>query len=293
MSCFDKYQKVKRVGDDECEGLLDGRVHVFPKLDGTNASVWVDESGEIKAGSRNRELSLDHDNHNFAGWVLQADDLRCFMRDYPYLRLYGEWLVPHTLKTYREDAWRRFYVFDVEFDGRYLSYEEYQPLLHRYNLDYIPCLAILNNPAREDLGRYLERATFMMQDGHLGEGIVAKNYYYLNKFGRPNWGKIVRAEFRDANNKEFGPPVLDCASQVEIEIAEQYVTQALVDKERAKIETSPIQPRLLQQVYHSIIVDDLWTILKQRNGAIINFKRLQGAVTRRTKKFAPDLFGDP
>jgi len=57
---FKKYQKIRRIGDDRTKGILNGRVSVFPKIDGTNASVWMDD-GKLKAGSRNRELTLEND----------------------------------------------------------------------------------------------------------------------------------------------------------------------------------------------------------------------------------------
>ena len=39
MTEFVKYQHVERLGTDETEGILDGIVYVFYKIDGTNGSV--------------------------------------------------------------------------------------------------------------------------------------------------------------------------------------------------------------------------------------------------------------
>jgi hypothetical protein len=64
---------VERLGSDEVSGILHGECHVFPKIDGTNASVWVDESGELCAGSRNRQLTLEKDNAGFYKWVLEHE----------------------------------------------------------------------------------------------------------------------------------------------------------------------------------------------------------------------------
>ena len=58
---FLKYQHVERYGNDEVDGINIGTCYVFPKIDGTNASVWLGEDGEIHAGSRNRELRLDNE----------------------------------------------------------------------------------------------------------------------------------------------------------------------------------------------------------------------------------------
>ena len=61
---FKKYQHIERLGTDETEGILDGLVYVFPKIDGTNGSIWWEPTcmskttknhGCIRFGSRNRE----------------------------------------------------------------------------------------------------------------------------------------------------------------------------------------------------------------------------------------------
>jgi ATP-dependent RNA circularization protein (DNA/RNA ligase family) len=110
-----------------------------------------------------------------------------FFKANPSLRLYGEWLIPHTLKTYRGDAWRKFWVFDVFNDATdsYLTYDTYQPLLDSYLVDYIPPLAKVKNGNLEHFIHVLERNNFFIQDGKgIGEGIVLKNYQYYNKYQR-------------------------------------------------------------------------------------------------------------
>ena len=110
---FNKYQHVERLGTTETDGIETGECWLFPKLDGSNGQVWVNDNGIISCGSRNRELSLDNDNQGFMSWVMQQYNIINFLNKYPNLKLYGEWLVPHTLRTYRKDAWNKFYVFDV------------------------------------------------------------------------------------------------------------------------------------------------------------------------------------
>lgn len=68
---FTKYMHLERIGTSEVEGIEDGLTYVFPKLDGTNASVWLNEEGEVQAGSRNRHLSIGADNAGFLAWVLE------------------------------------------------------------------------------------------------------------------------------------------------------------------------------------------------------------------------------
>ena len=109
---FLKYQHLERFGTVSVEGIENGMCHIFPKIDGTNASVWL-EDGNIKAGSRNRELTLDNDNSGFYNYIIKQQNIIEFLNKFTGIRLYGEFLVPHTLKTYRDDAWKKFYVFDV------------------------------------------------------------------------------------------------------------------------------------------------------------------------------------
>ena len=56
---FRKYQHIERFGTMEVEGIELGLCYIFPKIDGTNSSVWLGEDGQIHAGSRKRELSLE------------------------------------------------------------------------------------------------------------------------------------------------------------------------------------------------------------------------------------------
>ena len=137
---FVKYQHVERYGTTETEGITVGTCYIFPKIDGTNSSVWLQDN-RVCAGSRNRELSLDKDNAGLLEYINQKSNIQEFFKEYPNLRLYGEWLVPHHLKTYRDNAWNKFYIFDVTYieDGitHYMPYNEYQPILEKYSIDYI------------------------------------------------------------------------------------------------------------------------------------------------------------
>lgn len=40
---FNKYQHVEKLGNKEVEGINIGTCYVFPKIDGTNASIWNDD----------------------------------------------------------------------------------------------------------------------------------------------------------------------------------------------------------------------------------------------------------
>lgn len=146
---------------------------------------------------------------------------------------------PHTLRTYRDDAWRRFWVFDI-FDNhtdKYTPYKDYCTKLNIREIDHIPPLCTIQNPSQEQLDEAVAMNTFQIRDGEgAGEGVVLKNYDWSNRFGRQPWAKIVRSEFKDLMSaKVFGHPENAGPDHIEMLIADRYVTKALVDKVRAKI----------------------------------------------------------
>lgn len=304
---YRSYHSIKKYGSQETEGIENGVSYVFAKIDGTNASVWSD--GEvINAGSRKRHLSLDNDNASFYASVINNDNLKRLFEKYPDIRLYGEWLVPHSLKTYRDDAWKKFYVFDVikELEPEntsnenenfiFLSYEQYQPILEEFGIDYIMPLGIIKNGSLEKYLHYLTNNGFLIKDGcGVGEGVVIKNYDYVNKYGRITWAKIVTNEFKEKHYKTMGAPEVE-KTLVEEKIVEEFITEALVDKEYSKIVhdegnwSSKYIPRLLNTVYYCLITEELWTALKKFKYPTINFKALNNFATKRVKNIKPELF---
>jgi hypothetical protein len=290
---FIKYQHVERFGTTETEGITHGMCYVFPKIDGTNSQLWWD--GTLRAGSRNRELTLDSDNQGFMAWVVNNPNLYAMFLEYPNLRVFGEWLVPHTLKTYQPDAWRRFYVFDVCVDGDYMEYEDYQYILDRFKIDYIIPICKIENPTYERLVAQLDKNTFLIEDGKgTGEGIVIKNYSYKNKFGRVTWAKIVKNEFK-SEHARLDVTELKEKKLIEQEIVDQFVTLSLVEKERAKIEgedgwSSRHIPRLLGTIYYSLVKEEAWNFVKQFKNPTINFKTLSYLTTVRIKELMPNIF---
>ena len=61
---FTRYQHLERFGTTDVLNIEIGTCYVFPKIDGTNACVWMSD-GELQAGSRKRKLTLESDNAGF------------------------------------------------------------------------------------------------------------------------------------------------------------------------------------------------------------------------------------
>lgn len=298
---FQKYQHIERFGTDEVQDIELGICYLTPKIDGTLGTLWLDDEGNLKAGSRNRELTLENDNQGFYKYVLNDDRFINYLRRHPNHRLFGEWLVKHSLTTYRKDAWRKFYIFDVVLDKEdgfeYLIYETYKPLLEEFNLDYIPPLCIIKNGSYEKFVDWLDKNIFLIEDGKgVGEGIVIRNYNFYNRFGRQTWSKIVRSEFKELHTKTMGAPELNGKSMVEEEIVNNFCTEALIEKTYSKIINeqdgwrSQYIPRLLETVFYDLINEETWHILKKFKNPTINYKTLKHFTTQKIKETKPDLF---
>lgn len=308
MKPFIGYTHIERLGTTETQNIELGECYIFPKIDGTNSSVWLSD-GELQAASRTRQLTDEKDNAGFFEWAKGQTNLLEYLKENPTHRLFGEWLVPHSLKTYRSEAWRKFYVFDVAIDKEseqithdgdshliYLHYEEYKPLVEKFGIDYIPPVCKLTNGSYEQLVNQLMKNVFLIEDGKgYGEGIVIKRYDFRNKYNRQGWAKIVTSEFKEKHSKEMGPPDMKGEKMIEHEIAKEFVTKALVEKEFAKIEvadgwSSKMIPRLLNVVYYSVVKEECWEFVKKHKNPTIDFKRLMHFVFSEVKTHKPELF---
>jgi len=300
MKEFRKYQHIERFGNLEVDSIELGVCYIFPKIDGTNASFWVSD-GDIKVGSRNRKLSLEKDNGGCYAAVLEDKKLLAFFEKYPQYRLFAEWLIPHSLKTYKENAWRKYYIFDVCLDTEdgleYIPYENYQPLLEEFELDYIPPLTILKNGSYDSFIKQLENNVFLIEDGKgIGEGIVIKNYDFKNKFGRTTWAKIITSEFKEKHNKVMGAPEMNGALMIEEKIIEKFCTKTLIEKNYAKVTndnngwTSKNIPELFNRVFYDLINEEMWNILKEYKNPKVDFRILFRFAGHKIKQVKKELF---
>lgn len=317
---FERYIHLERLGNDEVQGIEFGECWVFPKLDGTNGSVWMD-NGVLCTGSRNRKLPTALSNPNLVDGV--PDDVRCndnqgfaeyigkyhgryskFFQAFPRIRLYGEWLVPHAFQGYRKDAWQRFYVFDASTpnegeDGEhFIPHSVYEPWLREYGLDYVVPQCKIINPDYEAFLYELKQNHFLCEDGKgPGEGIVIKNYGFYNQYKRQVWAKLVSNEYKEQHTKFHGVAEKTLGMSIEEKIVELFVTEALIDKEYAKIVgevgswNSRLIPRLFHTVFHCVITEEMWEILRKFGTKItINFGTLFALTIQRIKTVKKELF---
>lgn len=290
MNQFKKYQHLERLYKKEVNGIDQGTCYIFSKLDGTNSQIWM-ENGEIKAGSRNNILRLDKDNYGFYQYVLRNKDLYLpFFTILPNATLYGEFLKKHNISTYRNDAWDKFYVFDVMLNDRYIEYDTYQLTLEKLGIPYIPLIAKVVD-YKGDFSEFLPQADFLLESGH-GEGIVIKNYDFVNKYGETKWAKLINENFSLEKGKPR-PVRNEADNTLEQKIVDEYVTEHFVRKEYAKLVNEGvekgIQGQLLRVVNQTLIDEEGQEIISQY-GIDVNFKVINRLTTLRVKEIIPELF---
>ena len=289
---FQKYQHIERLGTVATDGILKGTVCAFDKLDGTNTSVYLNDSGEVEVASRNRVLTAEQDNHGVRAYVLNDTRFKDYLAMYPTHRLFGEWLVPHTIRTYKDTAWRNFYVFDVMDGENYLPYEKYSIACAIHAIPFIPLIAKLENPTAEEVAALRDKCTFQQKDGCLGEGIVIKRYDFVNRFGKTVWAKLVRPVEKAA--VKFQKPL--ATESVAANIVEKFLPSELIEKEYAKIVSEAgywdkkFIPKLLGVTWHTFITEEIFNVLRDFKNPMIDFKLLNALAIQKIKDVKPDIF---
>lgn len=294
---FKAYQHITKLNSLETEGILDGIVHVFPKIDGTNTSVYLNDDGDVEVATRNRILSLTHDNAGVLAYVLSNRKFKDYLHFHPNHRLFGEWLVPHTIRDYTDDAWRKLYIFDVvevmpDGSERYLSYYDYVFSLVEFDIEFIPRICTCIDPTAEQIAELQNNCTFLMKEGSLGEGIVIKNYQFVNKFGRTTWAKIVRPIVKAA--VKLYRPI--SGAEVEQSIVDSFVTPEFVEKEFAKISiehdgfNKSLIPKFLGIAWYTFINEEMFNILRKFKSPKIDFAVLHKLTVERIKQIKSEVF---
>ena len=292
---FIKYQHVTKLflDDPEVDGLLDGTVHIQPKIDGMNAGMWYDGE-KVRYAKRTQEMGDGDDCEGYKEHVMNDPRYLSFFEKYPNAYLFGEFLSKHTIKTYYPEAWHKFYVFDVclfNEDGspsRYLSMDEYVPMLRPFNIDYVPELEVIENPTKDQIIAVAENNHYLLPEDAVGEGVVCKNYEFINRYGRQTWGKYVRPTYKEC---KYAPTKTEDAS-IEQTIVDKYLTTEYLQKEYGKITaenngafTEKMIPQLLGTVEFEFISDNIRVILKKYRFPTIDFTEMKRLIDRKVKEF--------
>lgn len=298
---FKKYPKIHRLGKEETDGILEGVVHIEEKIDGANVSIWCDD-GELQFGTRNQRITEGF--NGFVDWVKSHPTLPTLFERYPHLRLYGEWLVKHTI-AYKETSYKQFYLFDVtsrteETDSDEEAREEFwskmavHQLAKDFDLKTPEYHGEFHNPEVSAIMEFVGKSTL----GERGEGVVLKNPLFRDKFGNHNYAKIVTESFKEDNGVVFGGNNKHSDSYSEMYVVNKYMTLARIEKIMNKLQ--PIIdkkldlehiPRISNTAYHDMLTEEIWEIAGKVQ--TINFATLKRVAMKKAVQIYKDvLTGD-
>ena len=109
------------------------------------------------------------------------------------------------------------------------------------------------------------------------------------------WAKLIANHFKEKHQAAMGASEIG-GMMLEEKICDEFVTQHLVDKVHAKIVnehdgwSSKNIGQLLGVVWHDLITEEIWEIIKKHKNPKIDFKTLQRFCTMRVKTLRSDLF---
>jgi hypothetical protein len=290
---FKEYPKIHRLDKEETDGILDGIVTVQEKVDGANISIWLDD-GEVKCGSRSRELSEGF--NGFVDAVKNNSKLLDWFNEHPTQRLYGEWLVKHTI-TYPETAYKKIYLYDVldEETNVYLPQDIVEGVAAILDLEYPKLFVNNKKTTEEEIKQFVGKS--LIQDNPRGEGVVIKHFGFKDKWGHHAYAKMVHEQFKEANAIVFGGNNKHSESYWEMYIVNKYCTlgrvQKIMNKLQAESEkrldmehTSELAGRCL----YDMITEEAWEIFGKVN--VVDNKKLKSLAMRKYVQIYHDILNN-
>lgn len=287
---FVKYPKIHRLGKEEVEGILEGMCVVQEKVDGANTQIWF-EDGFIRLGSRSKQITEGF--NGFVDYVMTNEPIKNILADHPDWRLFGEWLVRHTL-AYRETSYRTWYMFDIMLpDGKFMEHWEVSRMSQKYGIPMPQIFDTVNKPKVEDIKKFVGQTCL----GDKGEGVVIKNLGFLNSFGECCYAKIVTEEFKEDNAVAFGGNNKHSDTYHEVYVINKYMTLSRVKKIMDKIQPTIDKrldmehiPRICNTAYHDMLSEEIWSITK--DVPKLDLKVLQRIAFKKAKQIYVDILND-
>ena len=229
------YMDIERLKPSFVEGFEVGDdIVTQEKIDGANFSIRYDkEDNSVKAFSRKKELNFSNNLRGAWEWSqkLSVDLIKNVLGD--NLVLFGEWLVPHTVK-YPDDKYQNAYFFDVynTETEEYLIQDKVKKIISDLNLNYVPVFYVGKFTSWDDVKSYIGKTEM---GGEYGEGVVVKNQTKLNNPNTrlPFYTKIVCETFCETKAHSHNK-VVDMEKMADREkavaLTETIVTKARVTK---------------------------------------------------------------
>ena len=192
-----EYMSIKRVDEKVMDGFRKGdHIIVQEKIDGANFCIRYDaETDSVMTFSRHNPLDAENTLRGAWDWAqtLEKEQIKAVLGN--TYALFGEWLVPHSIKYPEEQYQKAFFfdIYDVE-EEKYLHQHQVKAIVEQLGLQYVPVFFEGAFESWEQINAFVGQTAL---GGELGEGVVVKNMDRLNDYKnkRPFYTKVVAAQF--------------------------------------------------------------------------------------------------
>lgn len=257
MKEIKKYMDIIRYGKTNTQGVIkDGdTISITEKVDGANASFTRDYDNPVGVSCYSRRLALNEENtlQGYYGWVQDnivpiKDDLNSTFR---YI---GEWTTPHKIQ-YKEEYTKTFLLFSIwdEDTDQYLSDEIVQQEAERLGLKTVEYFYYGKFISYEHMASFIGKSN-ITKEPNTGEGIVVKNVYYFDKYGKQVFVKLVSERFAEMQKQKL--PKNPNINQKEVALIKSVLTKPRVDKLMHKLVDEEIINR------EDFVIENMGKLLK-------------------------------
>lgn len=283
---------IRSINSHAAKNILNGDIYIFPKLDGLEGSCFVSDDGNLKCASAKKELSTEKDMQGFYHVMLSTPEIYDYLEAHPDHILYGIWLIPQNILTYKDSAWRKFYITDV-YDAahrRYLPYDEYKPLLDEYFLYYTPTIGTLQikDGPSVDVLDFLQKTkannNFLLSEySTANAGIIIKNYKYAENCPNPAW-----VELTDYDEDQKIPTVEPLIEQKIVAdcLTNDFLAEAYIKYGETLDRWNGLDmANCLFFIYRYFVNKQIWHIVHKYEEPIINFHILKKCVYKKAREY--------
>lgn len=248
MKHFMDIERVKFDENSNTAGFECGdEIVVQCKLDGSNASICLDDDGNLLAFSRKKQLDFSETLHGFWNYIQSFN--KDEYKDLGHRILFGEWMGVKHLVQYKESVYGKWYVYDMyDLDTeKWLPQKEVCDYCIKHGLLYIDTKYKGKFKSWDHIKSFLDQPAY----GDVQEGVVVKNMSKLNDPNNrlPFYLKIVNSDFAERMEHKNRPKVIDlteeAAKKQTMELANSLITEARVQKEICKMKDEGVLPMIL------------------------------------------------
>ena len=234
-------------------------IQISTKIDGSNAAIGFDEeSGEIVAFSRKRELDYQNTLRGFWNYVQTLDSKIYNTIPHSWV-IFGEWMASHKVQ-YEKDFYNQWYVYDIYDTNKqqWIFQTTVEMVCDDFGFNYINEVYYGEFQGWDHVRSFLNHHWKAIGKE---EGIVVKNQSRLNDPNERNpfYIKIVNDDFKESmkvKEKVVDPEVEAARAECQ-RIVESIVTANRVQKELFKMRDEGILPDKIDPKDMKIVAQNL------------------------------------